>query len=209
MRAARMLDQVQNVAGLERFDVAAFAAVAGEELPAAGTTLDELGAQLDALRGLVMEIDRFTQKSMRVRLTATLDLPRQLHGLLHTTVISYEGRLELLRERLGPSLGGDVDRVMDMGAGVLATRAALRQEISGLFPELAARWAPVVRRAIRDRSLPDELRARWKRAEVDLATPTLANLEAAPFAQRLDQIPTPDDPPDDERPHRFELIEID
>lgn len=204
-----MLDQVQHVAQLERFDVAAFAAAAREELPAAGSTLDELGAQLDALRGLVMEVDRFTQKQLRLRLTATLALPRQLHALLHTTVIAYEGRLALLRERVGGALGADVDRVMDMAAAALEVRAALRHELAALLPELAARWAPVVRRAIRDRSLADEIRARWKRAEVDLATPTLANLEAAPFAERLERIPTPDDPPDDERPHRFELIELD
>jgi hypothetical protein len=209
--AARLLDRVQSVEQLAAFDPATFLAAARADLAAPVADVEALGAALDDLRALLGEIDRFTQKNMNIRLVAALDLPRQLRGLLHTTIIAYEHQLPLLRQRLGAALGAHLDLVVAMAESVLATRATLRQGIAGLLPEVAAAWQPVAQRAIRDRSQRDEVRARWKRAAVDLGQLAVATLESGSFAERLERIPVPDDPPDsdDERPHRFELIEID
>ena len=213
-RAARILDEVQNLTQLDRFDPAAFIAAARGELGAPGSTLEQLGAQLDGVRGLLAEVDRFAQKEMRIRVIP-LDLPPQLRTLVHTTIVGYERDLALLRGRIAPALarlGSDaVDAVMQAAEQTLATREPLRAGLLVLAQTSAAAWMPVADRAARDRSQPDEQRERWKRARVDLENLAARGetLDAGSFAERLQRIATPEDPPDEERPHRFELLELD
>ena len=213
-RAARVLDEVQNLAQLERFDPRAFAGAAEAELPAAGTSLDELGSQLDGMRAALDAIDRFAQKEMRIRLIR-VDLPPQLRTLFQTTIVSYERDLPLLRDRVAAAVArlgaGPIDEVMQAAEQTLATRARLRLGLHQLAQSLAAAWLPVAERAARDRSQPDEQRDRWKRARVDLANLAARGeaIDAGTFAERLARIASPEDPPDEERPHRFELLEID
>jgi hypothetical protein len=219
-RASRLLDEVQHLEKLERFVATDFLAAAREAVEPPGATLAVLASQLDALRGLLTEIDRFAQKSMRIRLGGSSDvLPPQLRTLLHSTVLAYERDLPLLRARvagalarLDPSNAGEVaDRVIAMAETVLAARATLRQGVLELAQGVAAAWRPTAERAVRDRSQPDEERARWKRAHVDLERIAERGdaLDAGSFAERLARIPTPDDPPEEERPDRFSLLELD
>jgi hypothetical protein len=213
-RAARLLDEVQNLAQLERFDAAAHLAAAEAELPPAGTGLDELGGQLDGLRAALDAIDGFARKEMRIRLLR-VDLPPQLRTLFHSTIVSYERDLPLLRARVAAAVArlgaGPVDEVMQAAGQTLETRARLRGGIHQLAQRLAAAWMPVAERAARDRSQPDEQRDRWKRARVDLEHLAARGdtLDGGSFAERLARIASPEDPPDEERPHRFELLELD
>jgi hypothetical protein len=219
-RALRLLDEVQHLPQLERFDPAAFLAAVRAELEPPGASLDDLIRQLDALRGLLGDVDRFAEKSMRIRLVRSPDaLPPQLRTLLHATVVSYERDLSLLRSRisgalarLDPATAAEVtDRVIAMAEEVLAVRATLRQVILDAAPEVAAAWLPIAERAARDRSQPDPARERWKRAWTDLQAVAARGelLETGSTAERLDRMTAPGEPPEEERPDRFSLLELD
>jgi hypothetical protein len=214
--ARRVLDRVQHLRDLERFDPATFTAAAEAELPAAAGGLAELQAQLDGLRSLLAEVDRFTEKVMRVRiLHAGETLPQQLRTLIASTIVSYDGKLELFRQRLGGAIarhGGAeaAERLMEAARDALDTRARLRGGVFTLAGRLAASWQPLADRAARDRSQPDEQRERWRRARVDLAQIAARGdtLDAGGFDERLARI-TGEEPPEEEQPHRFSLLELD
>jgi len=219
-RAARVLDEIQRPPQLDRFDVESFLATARAELPEPGATLAELTATLDGCQGLLGELDRFAQKSMRIRLTfSTDDLPPQLRALLQTTVLGYEKDLPLLRSRVAQAMArydaasaaAVAERVLDAARQVLAVRAALRQGVWQLTAAAASAWLPAAGRAAADRTQPDEQRERWKRACVDLTALAAHGqaLEAGTTAERLDRIATPDDPPEEEGPDRFAMLELD
>jgi hypothetical protein len=218
-RALRLLDEVQHLAQLERFDATAFLDAAREEMNPPGATLSALTAQLDGLRDLLGAIDAFAQKSMRIRVTRLDGLPPQLRTLLYSTVVTYERDLPLLRARVASALarseasaGADASaRILQMAEAVLAARAALRRGVMELAQRSAVHWLPIAQRAARDRSQPDEERARWKRVCVDLEQLSAhgETLEMGSLAERLDRIATPDDLPDEERPDRFSLLELD
>jgi hypothetical protein len=220
----RRLDEVQHLAQLDAFDPRPFLTGVSDEAAAlAAETLDDLGALLDGVREVLVEIDRFAQKSMRIRLTqelATDPLPQPLRNLLTSTVVSYERDLGLLRGRVAGALAridratADevTDRVLEAAERVLAGRAALRQGVLQLVERLVTDKLPSVQRAARDRSQPDEQRKRWGQARVDLERLTARPdaLEAGSFAERLRQIPPPPDEPDPEpTASRFSLLEID
>jgi hypothetical protein len=219
-RTARALDEVQRPEQLERFDPDQLVATASAEQRAPGTTLAELGEQLDALRGLLDEIERFTEKSVRIGLQRSADgLPAKLRTLVHSTVISYADNLPLLRSRIGAALarvnvpGAEdlVERVVELAERALAVRASLRQGVLALAQRVAADWRTVAERGARDRSQPDEPLLAWRRARMDLEQ--LAGngrvLEAGSFRERLERITSPEDPPEEEKPDRFSLLELD
>ncbi len=225
-----MLDAVQHLAQLEAFDPALFLAALAEEVAPAGGTLADLGAHLDGARGLFAEIDRFAEKSMRIRLLQSTDgLPTQIRTLLYSTVVSYEREPGLLRTRVASitarlGSGGSTltDQVMQAAERVLAARAVLRQGVVELARRIAATGLPEARRAARDRSLPDDERERWGRARVDLEQLAARGerLDAGTFVERLAQV-TPsvavDAPatvgetgePEDPIAKRFSLLELD
>lgn len=214
-----MLDEVQNLPQLEAFDTQLFLREAGKIAPA--ETITAVGVQLDRLRALLDDVDRFGQKAMAIRLNllAADPLPPQLRTLLKTTVIAYHGQVELLRGRVSAAMAridrrtaGEVtDRVMEAAERVLSQHAALRGGILELAARVAAERAATALEKGRDRTLPE--RNEWRRVEIDLrqiaARPEL--LAPAGFAERLKKIPMPEDEPEteptDER--RFSLIEID
>jgi hypothetical protein len=225
-RALRVLDEVQHAAQLERFDPGRFAAALGEEAPPPGQALAELGGLLDATRGLLADVDRFVEKSMRIRLNQLEGpLPPQLRTLLSSTIVAYAGDLRLLRERVAGILArldprtaaAATDRVLDAAGQALATRAALRQEIFALAQRVAGEWLPRARQAARDRSQADDERERWARTRVDLEQLAARGeiLDTGSVAERLERIaaPAPEvpdgDEPDDPAAKRFSLIEID
>src|SRR5215468_4938243 len=201
-RALRILDEIQSLAQLDRLDPATFLAALDEAAPPAGAKLDDVGGELDGARGVLGEIDRFTQKAMRIRLHHLSDpLPQQLRTLLYSTIISYERDPSLLRDRVAAMLGR-IDpstaaaltrQVCDAAARVLATRAALRRGVVELAQRRAAAWLPAARRAARDRTQADEERASWSRARVDLEQIAARGetIEAGSFAERLGKIAPP------------------
>jgi hypothetical protein len=212
MRALRILDEVQHLPQLERFEPAAFVAAAEAEIAAPGGGLDALAGQLETLRGGLGAIDRFAQKAMRIRLLHAGDgLPPQLRTLVQTTIVAYQADLPLLRSRIARAAGDATDGVLAAAGQVLATRAALRAGVLEIAQRVAAAWIPVADRAARDRSQPDEQRERWNRARADLAAIAARGdaLDAGSFEERLARVTPAEDPPEEERPHRFELLEID
>jgi hypothetical protein len=223
-QSLRLLDEVLRLPQLEAFDARRFLDGVAEELArlAGGAALDDVGAQLDALGGLLPEIDRFAQRSMGIRLSwalASTPAPPQLHKLLSATVVSYEGNLPLLRQRvadaiarLNPAAADDVTRdVMGAAERALGGRAALRAGVLALAQQTAQARLPSVEHTARDRSLEDAERLRWRRARVDLeqiaARPE--TLAAGSFAERLAKITPPDDPEPEPQGSRFSLLEID
>jgi hypothetical protein len=178
---------------------------------------------LDELRALLCAVDRHAEKCMRIRLGRLEALPAQLRTLFATTVLAYEHDLPRLRARAAAALartdpagaGDTTARLVAAAEQTLATRAALRDGVLRLGRDVATAWLPAAERAARDRSQPDEQLDRWRRARVDLAS--LAELgdtlALGTFAERLDRMAPPggppEDPPEEERPHRFALIELD
>src|SRR5262249_4227416 len=140
-----MLDQVQNLPQLEAFDAQRFLS----EVSSFGLaeTVGEVGAQMDRLRALLDEVDRFAQKAMAIRLNllATDPLPPQLRTLLKTTVIAYHGQVDLLRGRVATALAridrhtaSEVtERVMEAAERVLSLHATLRDGILQLAQRVA------------------------------------------------------------------------
>ncbi len=220
-RASELLDEVQHLAQLERFDPGPFLSAVGASTEPPGATLAALAAQLDGLRDVLGEIDRFAGKSMRIRMLHEEILPAQLRTLLHSTLLAYERDLPLLRQRVAGSLArvapdqvaAVTERVLATAEQVLAVRAALRHGVLEQARAVAAAWLPVAARAARDRSQPDGERDRWKRARVDLEQLAARGevLDGGSFGERLERLPAPEEPPDDEaeRPDRFSLLELD
>jgi hypothetical protein len=188
------------------------------------TSLAEVGGELDAAGGLLGEIDRFAQKSMRIRLIHLSDaVPQQLRTLLSTTIASYENEPALLRSRMSAALarvGGAAvtERVLEAAERVLAVRAALRRGVLELVRRTAAARLPLAQRAARDRLLADEERDRWRRARVDLeqVAARADAVERGSFAERIEKIAPPaeeahdpEEPEVDPAVKRFSLIEID
>jgi hypothetical protein len=212
MRALGILDEVQHLPQLERFEPARFVAAVEAELAAPGGGIEALAGQLEALRGVLGAIDRFAQKAMRIRLLHAGDaLPPQLRTLVQTTIVAYQSDLPLLRARIARAAGDATDAVLAAAREVLATRAALRAGVLEIARRVAAGWIPIGERAARDRSQPDEQRDRWNRARADLAAIAARGdaLDAGSFEERLARATPAEDPPEEERPHRFELLEID
>lgn len=217
-RALRLLDEVQNLEQLERFDGAKFSQAL--ETTPAGEGFADLSGQLDEVRGLFEVVDRFAQKSMRIRLIHSGDaLPQQFRTLLFSTITAYERDLPLLRGRVGGALSridrdtaaGVTDRVMDAAEQVLAARATLRQAVHEAAQRTAVAWLPTAQRKARDRAIADEERQNWGRARVDLERLAARGdaIEAGSFAERLAKIEAPPDQPEEEGADRFSLIEID
>ena len=219
-RALRVLDEVQSPTQLERFDPATFLDAVRAELAPPGTSLGDLEAQLEAVRDLFGHVDRFAQKAMRIRINPISDtMPQPLRTLIQTTIIAYEGNLGLLGARIAPALsrfdprsGAETtERILEGGEQVLALRAAMRQGVAAIAQSAAAAWQPAALRAARDRSQPDDQRDRWKRARVDLEQIAGAGqaIEAGSFDERLKRITDAEEPPEEERPDRFSLLELD
>src|SRR5262249_34949472 len=148
------------------------------------------------------------------------ELPQQLRNLFQTTVLSYERDLPLLRQRAAASMArtdpsgasAAAEGIVEAARQVLAARARQRARVLALAPAVATAGLPAARKAAPDRAQPDGDRDRWKRAVVDLEALSSsggAALDAGSFAERLDRIASPEDPPEEEKPHRFELLELD
>jgi hypothetical protein len=223
-RALRILDEIQHLPQLERFDPAVFIAAIGEAAPPSPPSLLEVGRELDGVRSLLGEIDRFAQKAMHIRLNPVSDaIPQKLRTLLCSTIVAYEREPGLLRERVTSMLGrldpstaaGLTDAVCDAAARVLAIRATLRQGVIELSRRTAAAWLPGARRAERDRSQADDERQGWGRARVDLEHIAARGetIDAGSFTERLAGIAPPADAPDETEPDptatRFSLLELD
>src|SRR5262249_42616403 len=139
-RALRLLDEVQHLADLERFDPARFVAALGEGDGPVAAVLDE--------------IDRFAQKCMRIRLhQLSPALPPKLHTLLSTTIVAYDGtppallrgRVAGMLERIDPSsAAAQTNQICDAATRILALRAALRQGVTDHGQRIAEEQAAPV-----------------------------------------------------------------
>lgn len=232
-QALRLLDEVQHLAQLEAFDPSLFVAGIGDVATPSSPDLPDVGRELDGVRGLLGEIDRFTQKAMRIRLNHLSDtLPQKLRTLLCSTIVAYEGDLGLLRERVATMLGrldrstavGLTDQVCDAAERALALRATLRRDVIELGRRIATSWLPATRRAARDRSQAEDVRQGWGRTRVDLEHIGARGetIETGSSAERLARIePPPNDndkdndnddpeaPEPDPTATRFSLLETD
>ena len=225
--ALHLLDQIHHLPQLEALDPPGFlAAIAEDATHLPGATLDDLGVALDALRELLNEIDRFTQKSMHIRLLHELSadpLPQQLRTLLTATVVSYAHDLALLRSRMASAMAriDPIDRVMADGVTtrlvvvaerVLASRATLRVGVLQLVERVATARMPAAQHAARDRILDAGVGESWRRACIDLeqlaARPE--GITAGSFAERMANIATPpEEPVAESTADRFSLLEVD
>jgi hypothetical protein len=223
-RALRILDEVQHLAQLEAFEPTLFVAAISDAAPQSRPNLADVGCELDGVRGLLGEIDRFTQKTMRIRLNHLTDaLPQKLRILLYSTIVAYERDPALLRGRVMSMLGrldrstalALTDQVCDAAERVLAVRPTLRQGVIELVQRIATAQLPATRRAARDRSQAKDEREGWGRARVDLEQIAARGetIETGSFAERLKKIapPTEDsgEPEPDPTATRFSLLELD
>jgi hypothetical protein len=223
LEALRLLDEVQHLPQLESFDPQRFVARAGEELARmTGETLDDIGAQLDAVGGALVEIDRFTQKCMGIwldRALANVPAPPQLRRLFGATIVSYDGNLPLFRSRVAdallridPAAGAAVAELSAAAEQVLGARGSLRAGMFELARRVTETRLPQVDRASRDRGLNEAERLHWRKARVDVAAVAAhpEMLQGASFADRLSRIePPPEEPAPEPTGSRFSLLEID
>jgi hypothetical protein len=143
---------------------------------------------------------------MRIRLEhLAVDWPAltsQFRTLLATTVVSYAGDLEKLRQRVAgsaarqdPYRAGELaDAVVDAAARVLALRGALGDVVLGLAVELAHAVRPLVDARARERALDDDVRLKWTalRRDLDLLIDRPLRLAEHRFADRQKALLTPD-----------------
>jgi hypothetical protein len=132
-----LLDEVQRAKQLEAFDPKKLAEAVAED-PAAGSP--------ELLAALGEELDRFAEKAMRIRFSASTDaFTREFRTLFTTTITSYANDLPLLRGRVRAALSrsgeADVDgvseRVMIAAESVLGTLATLRQILADAIQRAA------------------------------------------------------------------------
>jgi hypothetical protein len=224
--ALRILDEVQHLAQLDAFDPARFLLALEEASLGARPSLADVGGALDGARDLSSHIDRFAQKSMRIRLNHVGGaVPDKLRVLLQTTIVAYAEEPALLRARVGAVLGRAdpaaaaalTDEICEAAARVLAARATLRQGVLELARRTAAALLPAARQAARDRTQDDEERGRWARARVDLERVAARGetIEAGAFGERLAKIEPvaaaaeAEEPEQDPTSVRFSLLELD
>jgi len=221
-RSLRLLDEVQHLHQLETFAPEPFVqGVAAEVAEMEDASADDLAHKLDAVRGVLGEIDGFAQKCMGIRLThalAAAPLPPQLRTLLKSTVLSYQSDLPLLRTRLAAALGrldaatsaALLAGVMDAAERVIAGRADLRDRLFALAGQLAAARLPAVIGAARSRAHAQAERQRWGQVRVDLEQLAAAphTLASGTSSERLARIALPPDDPEPE-PTRGSLLDLD
>lgn len=211
---------MQHLRELEALDPERFLAALASDLSTRDETLQTLGALLDRLRQALGAVEEFTRKAMGIRMThvlASAPVTRQLRTLLASTVTSYADDLPLLRRRLSGSVDeGLLSEIIAAAESILALRQALRTGILRYAQQLATAQTPWVKRAARDRTLPDPERRRLRQAGADLemvaARPE--RLLTAGFEDRLKSIQPPDEEPEVEpepsaNNNRFSLLEID
>ncbi len=221
--ALRVLDPIHRLAELDAFEPPRLLdALRDEALAAQPTTIDALGAHLDALGAVLDELERFAQKSMHVRLqTLVADpLPKQLMTLVTSTIVGYANDLPLLRRRILPALErndrGSADAIMTKieaaATRALGELATLRAGVLAIVEQVAAARLADATRLAADPIVPDDERAAWRRARVDLQQLAQRGgaITAGRTAERLALIDTP---PEEPRPEstadRFSLLEID
>lgn len=220
LHSLSLLDQVQHLRELEALDPERFLAALASDLSTRDETLQTLGALLDRLRQALGAVEEFTRKAMGIRMThvlASAPVTRQLRTLLSSTVTSYADDLPLLRRRLSGSVDeGLLNEILAAAESILALRQALRTGILRYAQQLATAQTAWVKRAARDRTLPDPERRRLRQAGADLeqvaARPE--RLLTAGFEDRLKSIQPPDEEPEVEpepnpNSNRFSLLEID
>lgn len=211
---------MQHLRELEALDPERFLAALASDLSTRDETLQTLGALLDRLRQALGAVEEFTRKAMGIRMThvlASAPVTRQLRTLLSSTVTSYADDLPLLRRRLSGSVDeGLLNEILAAAESILALRQALRTGILRYAQQLATAQTAWVKRAARDRTLPDPERRRLRQAGADLeqvaARPE--RLLTAGFEDRLKSIQPPDEEPEVEpepnpNSNRFSLLEID
>lgn len=225
-RTLRLLDEVQHLAQLQAFAPAAFAETLDAEMAAQGPPLAEIGNSLDELHRLFGALERFAQKCMSIQLLQALDpLPPQLRTLFASTITSYDGKLPLLRERVGGAMArldrataaAVAERVVAKAEKVLVLWSALRQGVGAVAQRIAFHALPAARAVARDRTQPEDQRAFWARActvleqvathgELIESDDFAANVNAAAAATELGNEGNDDDDP---VARRFSLLEID
>jgi hypothetical protein len=137
----RLLDSVQHLAELEAFDPGPFIAALSE-----ASSASEVGGEQGGMPGLFDQIDRFTQKAMRIRLNhVTGAVPPKLATLFATTIVAYEDDPALLRARVVSMLGrvdrssaaSLADQICAAAEKVLAVRASLRRGVAEMVKRQA------------------------------------------------------------------------
>jgi hypothetical protein len=205
--AQQLLDRVQRLAQLDELDVDAYAELLRAELASApADTLADLEARDDRLRALLASLDTFASKAMRILLEhLAVDWPAltgQFRTLLATTVTSYAGDLEKLRQRVAgsaarqdPYRAGDLaDAVVAAAERVLDLRGALGDAILGLAVEQARAALPHVDARARTRSLADDTRLAWTalRRDLELVIERPLRVAEQRYADRQQALRTPD-----------------
>ncbi len=219
-----MLDEIYRLDQLDSFNPEEFLdRVAHETASLPGDTIAAHGAQLDALRARFVEIDRFASRLMGIRLTQDAQMvpvPVQLRTLVTATVVSYDGKLDVLRDRVYAALlrsdpataQATTTHVMDAAERVLATRSVLYGGVLELAQKLADTRMETVSRSAKNRALSEAERRRWGQARVDLEQLGAEPLGflAASFADRIGKIaPPPDEPEPESQINRATLLEVD
>lgn len=224
--ALQLLDGVQDQSQVERFAPDSFAGLVDEAITEVGEIekLPDLARVLDELRDLLPAIEAFTTKCFRIRLAhalAELPVPAPFRKYLAAQGTSYASDLALLHERVVDA----VTRIDPGAAGQAANTVieitqrmiALRVELLGHVLDAAGRFAStrieMARRIARDRLIPDGDRRSWRVAALDLQllADSPQRLAAKSFAQRVAELPVPEEEPDPEPEPipPFKLLEID
>ena len=225
MGAQNLLDQVQSVAKIEALeaDPVTYAAALGNELSPAAT-IAELETRDTRLSTALAAIDHLTARAMRILLEhaladdATIAAPTR--AVFSQTVMSYEGKLDLLAQRTrdiaarGGSRDPDgiADRVTESARRVLALREAVATGVLALIKDLATASIPEADRQARDKRLEDAPRKRWSavRRDLEVLAEEPGRIQVAPMAARVAAWPEQIDEPDPEKEVTFaDLIEMD
>jgi hypothetical protein len=223
--AQHLLDQVQSLAKIEALEAApvTYAAELGNELSPAAS-FSELEARDAQLSAALAAIDALTARAMRVLLEHALaddaSLGSPTRAVFCQTVITYEGKLDLLSQRTrdlaargGSRVPDDIaDRVTAAARRVLALRDALAAGVLALIKDLATAAIPEADRQARDKRLDDALRKRWSavRRDLEVLAEEPGRIAVAPMPARVASWPEQIDDPAPEKEVTFaDMIELD
>lgn len=223
MTAQHVLDQLQSISRIEGFAADGYVEQLAGELPAIAA-IGDLEARDAQLRDALAAIDGAIERVARIRIDHALaddtSLPAATRKMFATTVLSYDGKLELLAARAQDAAGrggsiypADVAyRLTEAARAAIALRVTLRGGVLELIRTRSASTLPIAAEHARDRRLEDAIRKRWSavRRDLEILADDPARISVAPMPARLaawpDQI---DDPDPASEPTFADMIELD
>lgn len=221
--AQHLLDQLQSISRIEAFAPELYASHLADELPVVETITD-LEACDARLRDALTAIDAAIERIARIRIDHALaddtSLPPATRKMFATTVLSYEGRWELLAGRAqdAAARGGSIYpadvayRLTEAARAAIALRGSLRDAVLDVIRTRSAAALPVAAAHARDRRLEEAVRKRWSaaRRDLEILADDPARISAAPMPARLASWPDQIDDPDPANEPTFaDMIELD